>query len=220
MLNKFKSVIRESELYNRIVFIKNLRGRLYDLRHNIETAGDARLEDLNVNGADIGSSAEYVATDAKAVKEVFENFRIEHERFTFIDLGSGKGRVLFIASDYPYKRIVGVEFAEELHETAQKNIRTYRSKNRKCRDIEAVCLDATRFEFPAEPLVIFLFNPFRGQVLQKVIKNIEDSLEDSPREIYILYMAAFDRHLFDESVYFTEITSDSWHILYQSVRRS
>ena len=29
--------------------------------------------------------------------------------FTFIDLGSGKGRTLLMASDYPFRRIVGVE---------------------------------------------------------------------------------------------------------------
>ena len=42
--------------------------------------------------------------------------------FTFIDLGCGKGRVLLMASDYPFKKIIGVEFMPELHRAAQKNI--------------------------------------------------------------------------------------------------
>ena len=38
-----------------------------------------------------------------------------HERYTFLDLGSGKGRILLQASLYPYKRIVGVEIAEVIY---------------------------------------------------------------------------------------------------------
>ena len=34
---------------------------------------------------------------------------LEFPRFVFIDLGSGKGRTLLMASDYPFRRIVGVE---------------------------------------------------------------------------------------------------------------
>jgi len=45
--------------------------------------------------------------------------------FTLIDLGSGKGRVLLMASDYPFKRIIGVEFMPELHRVAEGNIRKY-----------------------------------------------------------------------------------------------
>src|SRR5579864_7137056 len=58
--------------------------------------------------------------------------------FTFIDLGSGKGRVLLMASDYPFKRIIGVEFMLELHRVAQKNIAGYSSDRQQCRQIETI----------------------------------------------------------------------------------
>jgi len=47
---------------------------------------------------------------------VLEKLSINHSEFTFIDFGSGKGRVLFLASEYPYKKIIGVELARMLHE--------------------------------------------------------------------------------------------------------
>ncbi len=34
---------------------------------------------------------------------------IEFNQFTFIDLGSGKGRTLLMASDFPFRKILGVE---------------------------------------------------------------------------------------------------------------
>src|SRR5580700_6255635 len=52
--------------------------------------------------------------------------------FTFIDLGSGKGRTLLMASDYPFHRIVGVELLPSLHEIAQENLRQYKSESQKC----------------------------------------------------------------------------------------
>src|SRR5690242_5062036 len=42
------------------------------------------------------------------------NFRFGD--FTFIDLGSGKGRTLLMASDYPFRAIIGVELLPALHQ--------------------------------------------------------------------------------------------------------
>ncbi len=80
--------------------------------------------------------------------------------FTFLDLGSGKGRTLLMAADYPFRRIVGVELLPALHQIAQENLRQYKSESQKCFGLEAVCADATDFPFPDGPLVIYLFNPF------------------------------------------------------------
>ena len=47
--------------------------------------------------------------EAAAVARPFMT-RADLQRFTFIDLGSGKGRSLFLAADYPYRRIIGLLF--------------------------------------------------------------------------------------------------------------
>jgi SAM-dependent methyltransferase len=119
--------------------------------------------------------------------------------FTFIDLGSGKGRVLLMASDYPFKRIIGVEFMPELHRAAQKNIADYSNDRQQCRQIEAVCMDARDFQFPAEPLVIYLFNPFSEATFAQVLENLRRSTEQSPRPIYVAYrFTEFDNLLAQE----------------------
>src|SRR5215813_13439142 len=44
-------------------------------------------------------------------------------RDVFLDIGSGKGRaVLVAAKDYPFARVLGVEFVKEFHEIAQSNL--------------------------------------------------------------------------------------------------
>src|SRR5579863_2306181 len=111
----------------------------------------------------------------------------ESGAFIFIDLGSGKGRTLLMASDYPFRRIVGVELLPALHRAAQENIGKYRSESQKCFAIEAICQDATEFMFPPEPMVVFLFNPFPEAGLRRVIETLEKSLRERPRRVYVLY---------------------------------
>jgi len=116
-----------------------------------------------------------------------QNTSLNFADFTFIDLGSGKGRALLMASDYPFRKIIGVELLPALHEVAQHNITQYHSDSQRCFAMESVCGDATTFALPREPLVIFLFNPFPETGLRRALKNLKGSLEESPRAIYIVY---------------------------------
>ena len=107
--------------------------------------------------------------------------------FVFIDLGSGKGRTLLMASDYPFRRIVGVELLPELHRAALENLRKYKSESQTCFALESICADATEFRFPDEPTVLFLFNPFPEAGLRRMIANLERSLRDHPRAVFVIY---------------------------------
>ncbi len=107
--------------------------------------------------------------------------------FTFIDLGSGKGRTLLMASDYPFHRILGIELLPALHRIAQENLAKYKSESQKCFALEAICADASSFRLPEEPLVIYLFNPLLEAPLRKVLSSLEASYKASPRAIYVLY---------------------------------
>jgi len=114
-----------------------------------------------------------------------ENF--DFADFTFIDLGSGKGRALLMASDYPFRRIVGVELLPALHAIAVENLAQYRSDSQKCFACESVCADATRFPLPEQPFVIYLFNPFSAAGLLRAVANLEESIQKNPRPAYVLY---------------------------------
>jgi len=107
--------------------------------------------------------------------------------FIFIDLGSGKGRVLLLASEYPFKRIIGVEFMPELHRAAQENIAKFAAANPSDPSMESICIDARDFRFPAEPLVVYLFNPFPEPVFAAVMDNLHRSIIQTPRVVYIAY---------------------------------
>jgi hypothetical protein len=118
---------------------------------------------------------------------MLQRLAIDFSEFSFIDLGSGKGRVLMMAADYPFRRILGVELLSGLHRVADENIRKYKSAAQKCFAVESVCGDAREFIFPPEPTVLYLFNPLLESGLERVMANLELSLRRNSRPVYVIY---------------------------------
>jgi SAM-dependent methyltransferase len=133
----------------------------------------------------------YQPTEPAAFQEMLETLRLQANLdfadFTFLDLGSGKGRTLLMASDYPFRRIIGVELLPSLHRIARENLRQFKSESQKCFALESICADATAFPLPDDPLVIYLFNPFPEPGMRRVIANLERSLKAHTRAVYVLY---------------------------------
>ena len=129
----------------------------------------------------------YQPTEPAAFHEMLESVRIDFHPFTFIDLGSGKGRTLMMASHYPFQKIIGVELLPDLHRIACQNLEKYRSADQRCFRLESVCADAREFPFPDEPLVLYLFNPLPEAGLSQVMRNLEESLRWRPRKVIVFY---------------------------------
>ena len=144
----------------------------------------------------------------------FESQQFEFDQFTFIDLGSGKGRTLLMASEYPFRKILGVEVIAELHRAAEENIRAYRSPTQRCARIEAVCADACEFHFPAAPLVLYLFNPLPESGMRRVMARLEKSLAANPRPVWVLYHNPLLEHVIGESAGFTTIGGTEQYSIY------
>ena len=129
----------------------------------------------------------YQPTDAGLFQEMMAILPIDFREFTFVDLGSGKGRTLLMASEYLFRRIVGVEILPELHRAAEENIANYQSTTQQCTQVESVCADASEFDLPEGPLLLYLFNPLPEAGLNRMLENLEESLREHPRTVYVLY---------------------------------
>ena len=131
----------------------------------------------------------YQPTERELFHEMMEELakHIDLSQFTFVDLGSGKGRTLLMASDYPFRRILGVELLPSLNGIAQQNLEKYQSESQKCFAIESICADATTFVLPAVALIIYLFNPFPESGLKRALRNLQVSLSEHPRPMYVVY---------------------------------
>jgi predicted RNA methylase len=113
--------------------------------------------------------------------------RLNLADFTFIDLGSGKGRTLLMASSYPFRRILGVELLPALHQIAQQNLAQYKNDSQQCFAVESICGDATSFVFPDDPLIVYLFNPFPESGLRRALMNLQASRTQRSQPVYVIY---------------------------------
>jgi Methyltransferase domain len=160
----------------------------------------------------------YQPTEPDLFREMLEALRQQSHSdfhdFVFVDLGSGKGRTLLMASDYPFRRIVGVELLPALHQAAQENLREYRSESQKCFALESVCADATEFPFPTEPMVLYLFNPFPESGLWRMMANLEQSLQAHPRAVFVLYHNPLLEHVLSQSAGLRKLYSTHQFALY------
>lgn len=160
----------------------------FDWEHRVDTTSAALSWRDRLLGA---FHSPYQPTESALFHEMLEALRrqthADFRNFVFIDLGSGKGRTLLMAADYPFRRIVGVELLPVLHQAAQENLGKYTSESQKCFALESICGDAAEFIFPAEPILLYLFNPFPEAGLKRVIANLESSLKENPRVAYVLY---------------------------------
>jgi len=191
------------------------RCRFFDLQHGVRTCGDANLTGLTLVGNNADHGVFYHPAHPKFLFEVFSSLKIDYQSYTFVDLGSGKGRALLVASEFPFSEILGVEFAAELHKIACENIRCYRSKTQKCKNVRSLNLDAAEFELPLTPLVLYLFNPFRPGVLSPVLQRLQRSLISHPRKVTLIYAAPFHASLIEQHTALRCVEQSIYHNTYR-----
>jgi SAM-dependent methyltransferase len=193
-------------------------GDSFDQDYGVDTDGEfggwTYLSDLKIPSANWIRGNNYLPIDPGRFRAAVSTLAIKFEDFIFVDFGSGKGRALLLASEYPFKRIIGVEFSPELHAIAQTNIRKYRSLKFPVQKaqaqtgqaqagqalageassappppMESVCMDFVDFSLPDEPSVYFLFDPCDEYVLGRLLSRIGDSLAAHPRHLRLIYLA-------------------------------
>lgn len=201
------------EMVGRFLFVA--REKIYDIRHGTKTSGNVHLKNLKISSPNLAYGWYYEGFDPKIFGLIANELQIDHEKFELVDFGSGKGRVLFLASDYPFRKITGVEFSAELAEIARENIRRYQSATQKCRNLEVVCMDAIEFPIPAGPAVLFFNNPFGPEVMGPVLNNIQRSMEASPREIYVVYSHPRNEYLLAQNPGYRKFASGAWYVIYR-----
>jgi predicted RNA methylase len=157
----------------------------FDREHGVDTAGIIPLRALEVPHRSAALGERYQATTPEVFHRIFAELDADLQQFTFIDIGAGKGRALLLASEYPFRRIVGVEFSHQLVSVAERNVARWIQKERACRDITVLCCDATEFDPPAGPLVLYFNNPFRAPVMRATLERIHQSVDAEPRPVLL-----------------------------------
>jgi predicted RNA methylase len=142
---------------------------------------------MTVQGQNRLHGTRYEPVKSLTFVETLEQLRIPYNEFVFVDCGSGKGRTILLASNFPFKGIIGVDYCADLVAIARRNVTLYPENAKKCKNIELLCMDAADFSIPNVPMVLFFNNPFGPMVFERVINNLERSFAQNRRQIIVIY---------------------------------
>ena len=165
------------------------RARYGDIDYDLESGADTTAANVGWRTRLYAAlaGAPYMPTVPAEFAEILQALAIPLAEYTFVDIGSGKGRALLLAAEHGFRRVVGVEIAPELHAAAQQNVAKWREQHSHGPAIDLYLGDAVDFELPAEPLVVYLFNPLPEAALASFLVRLERSLAEQPRAVHVIY---------------------------------
>jgi len=204
------------------------RARYGDVDYDFDTGADTTAATVGWRSrlAAAVSGAPYQPSEPELFAEMLRALPLGTKApkdFTFLDVGSGKGRALLLAADAGFARVVGVEIVPELHAVAEANIRKRREQQAAAsasaeQQIESVLADARDFLLPSGPLVIYLFNPLPEAALAGFIARLEQethSLAESPRPLLVIYHNPLLEHVLARSAALIKLSGTHQYSIYR-----
>ena len=166
---------------------ERFKNKVYDWRHGTDTHQECYLNTQGVTDVQALQGNDVYRPFWR--KEFFDAIRaldVDLTDYLFIDIGSGKGKLLLLASHFPFSGIIGIEYAPALHAIAVNNIERFKNKTGRT-DIMSVNADAMTWELPPKPAVYFLYNPFDLQTTQAFFARLDDHVARTGVPTFMIY---------------------------------
>ncbi|MCE9589708.1 MAG: class I SAM-dependent methyltransferase [Planctomycetes bacterium] len=162
--------------------IQRCSEKYHERRLGIHSAQIVQPHEVGISNPNAHS---YTPTEFGHFTAIFKQLPIPPGRHVFLDYGSGMGRVLILAGQYPFKRVLGIEYAEQLHKVALDNVAIARDRLT-CKDIQPLVGDATTWPVPDDVTVVYFNNPFHGEIFTGALARMKESLDRAPRPMAVV----------------------------------
>jgi SAM-dependent methyltransferase len=165
----------------------------FDVEFGVRTSGLVAGRNLKSGHRHDRHSTAYYGVAPSVFQALIKRWRRSRpaaamDAFTFVDLGAGMGRAVLLASEMPFKAVVGVELHATLAGIARRNVTAWRRAGRARTAIRIVEGDAVEFDWPEGPCLAFLFNPFGETVMRRMVKTWRKRFAGRAGELDILYV--------------------------------
>ena len=167
---------------------ERFNNRLYDWRHGTDTHQECYLNTQGVTDVQaLQGNDVYRPFWRREFLDAIRALDVDLTDYLFIDIGSGKGKLLLLASQFPFAGLIGVEYAPALHAIAVNNIKQF-FRNKPARpDVKSVNADALTWELPDKPAVYFLYNPFDLQTTQAFFARLDAHVARTGIPTFMIY---------------------------------
>jgi SAM-dependent methyltransferase len=188
------------------------RLRAFDERWGTETAQTWEVSRLGLPGDARRHAVRYQTTPLDGLTERLAALVPDPSQASFIDFGSGKGRVILTAAQLPFRHVIGVELSAELCAVAQRNLAIMQRHGVLRAPVEIVHADVTAYELPPGDLVGYLYNPFGREILARLVERLEAAARAGAR-VLVFYVDPQHAGLFDRGRGWQSIRQGSTLIL-------
>lgn len=184
------------------------QNHLFDVRRRVDTCGWLGRMEYPSALVDDEDSKIYMPVWTSSVRRSLRA-AVAHSGWpsSFVDFGCGKGKALLVAHEEFRRRrrsveVVGVEHHHGLAMIAERNLwkRTGSLDDVRVGDATLVSLDDV-----ADPMIAFFYNPFTGQVLADVARQLKE------RACTVIYVNPVEPDAFTSQGFELVRRHDAWH---------
>ncbi len=183
----------------------------FDIRYGLDTCSWSELKDLTIESGSKNSGYRYQPARILPLRKFFKTVQAQFaNQSTLVDFGSGKGRVLLVASEFGFRELRGIEFARELCEVSRMNSGRYKSVTGVDAVFKTIEADAAHYAINADECVFVMYNPFDDSIMKSVLANINLSIQMHPRRVFIVYYNPRWGHLIEQQAGFSLVSTFDW----------
>ncbi len=190
----------------------------FDLAHGVNTSGLVPASHLVTGHANDTHVTAYYGVAPSILRTLIDTWRATPPpepigKYTFVDIGAGKGRAMLVASELPFRQVIGIELNPAMADIAQQNLDLWiaaHAADPTADPIASIRLfeqDALEFDLPRTPALLFLFHPFEAPVLRALLRRIETQFAKRPGQLDILYVNAECASVLDGNPAFARLWS-------------
>ena len=192
----------------------------FDQIHGVETSGlipSKHLKTGHENDAHVTAYYGVAPSILSTLIDLWQRTNAPHpiDKYTFLDIGAGKARAMMVASEFPFREIIGIELNPSLAGIASRNLDHWIASHvtdttsPRLAPIHLYEQDALTFDLPRTPTLAFLFHPFEAPILKLLLRRIESRFAKRPGSpsvpFDLLYVNSECRDVLDTHPAFTRL---------------
>ncbi len=185
---------RVAKILYRKVIPRHVPPHPFDVEHGVATGGLLFAKKIRSGHPNDAQSTAYFGSQPSILRTGLHYWIAElretgqhHRDYTFVDIGCGKGRAVMLASQLPFRQVIGIDLSPEMVAFAHGNLVRWESRPHLCRELSVFQADVLDFRLPERPTLLYMYHPFEAELFGRWVESLRDALASRAAPLYLLY---------------------------------
>jgi predicted RNA methylase len=178
------------------------RGHPFDKQYGVDTIGFLAANEITADKDLAPQIVCYAGSQPSIVRKALAALGPVQE-YTLLDLGCGKGRATIVASEFPFRGVIGVELSPALAQAARANAASIARRFPSRPHITIAEANVLDFALPPGKIAIFAYHPFGAEIMAQVVRKLEAALAKDTTHVFFVYDNPVHSEALDSSPAFT-----------------